>query len=244
MRVLSYTVLHYGKDYLDYALRSVQSNVDRSIIVYTPHPSHDHKIDINPPETLEQLQQSVTIDCDWYKTEGIFYEGRQRDEAVRICESNGADLILVVDYDEVWSTPTLSRVLNYVWQQNKARNWLINFTHLWKSFNWCCRDQGWPVRIIDTRHKDRTAYVPKEFGEIYHFGYAVTDRIMQYKWKIHGHKNDLREGWLTGQWQAWLPVNDCHPTNDKGFWNPESFDRERLPLLMKNHPFYDLEKIE
>ena len=159
-------------------------------------------------------------------------------------------MILVLDCDEIWNSEVLQRVLEYAWNENKARNWLINFTHLWRSFEWCCRDQNWPVRIIDLRHKnDSVAYLPKELGEIYHFGYTVSDKLMRYKWEIHGHKAELRPGWLDKHWSWWPPQENCHPTNDRneegvGFWNPELFDKRELPLLMRNHPFYGLKKIE
>lgn len=244
MKTVSYTIVHYGKDYLDYALKSIQNNVHHSNVIYTPNPSHGHRTNIQPPETLAEIQAAVSIPAVWYQIEGIYYEGQQRDYCVNLCAAQDeADLILVQDYDEIWNEQVLNRALRYVWKENKARNWLINFTHLWKSFDYCCRDQGWPVRIIDLRHKDGIGYIPKEFGEIYHFGYAVTDKIMRYKWQIHGHKSDLRLGWLDNQWSAWPPSPDCHPTNDKGFWNPEPFDKSTLPFLMKNHPWYNLELI-
>jgi len=244
MRVVSYTIVHYGKDYIDWALRSVQNSVHHSNVIHTPHPSHGHRTNIQPIESLQDIQSAVSVKAVWYQTDGIYEEGRQRDHCVRLCAvQDEADLILVLDYDEVWPEQTLKAALDYVWQQDKARNWLINFTHLWKSFNYVCRDEGRPVRIIDLRHRDGIGYIPKELGEIYHFGYAVSDRVMRYKWQIHGHKSELRANWMQDKWLAWPPVDDCHPTNDRGFWTPEPFDRTRLPKLMRNHPYYNLEVI-
>lgn len=242
MKVISYTIVHYGKDYIDYALRSIQSNVYQSNVIHTSTPSHGHRTNIQPIETLEQIQSAVSIPVNWYQTQNIHQEGQQRDYCVDLCATQGADLILVQDYDEIWNEQMLNQALRYVWNENKARNWLINFTHLWKSFDWCCKDEGWPVRIIDLRHREGVGYIPREFGEIYHFGYAVTDETMRYKWEIHGHKGELRPGWLDNQWAA-IPAVDCHPTNDKGFWNTESFDKTKLPPIMKSHPWYNVEII-
>jgi len=91
--------------------------------------------------------------------------------------------------------------------------------------------------------------VPRTLGPIYHFGYAVTDETMAYKWRIHGHKDELRPGWLDGKWQAWPPEDDCHPTNGRktdgtGWWNPEPFDKWQLPELLRGHPYWDLERVE
>jgi hypothetical protein len=120
---------------------------------------------------------------------------------------------------------------------------LINFVHFWRSFDYICRDNNWPVRIIDLRHNDGVGYIPKELGDIYHFGYATTDEIMQYKWQIHGHKNELRPDWWQ-KWDAGINATDCHPTNADNWWMPELFYKQTLPELMRSHPFYDLGQIE
>jgi hypothetical protein len=249
MRAHSYTIIHYGKDYIGYALQSISNQVEKSHVIYTATPSHGHQTSKPPIESLGEIQQAVFLrnkpdKIRLYELKNIQQEGQQRDLAVKTCIDAGAELILVVDCDEIWNDETLEKALDYVWQQNSARDWLINFTHFWRSFSWVCRDEGWPVRIIDTRHSEGVGYVPKEFGEIYHFGYAVTDEVMRYKWEIHGHKGELRPEWFDAKWGVWPPLNDCHPTNDKEFWNPESFDPSLLPELMYEHPFYDLEMVE
>lgn len=247
MKTHSYTIIHYGADYLSYALRSVYDVVDHLHVIYTPHPTHGHRTDAEPPDTRQQLIDAAfahdpTDKISWYDTKGTRHEGQQRDTAVEICKRAGADMVLVLDYDEVWHSDVLARSLEYVWEQDSARNWLINFTHLWRSFDWCCRDAMMPVRILDLRYWNDTKHIPKEFGPIYHFGYAVRDEVMQYKWRIHGHKGEMRPGWLDDQWAAWPPVADCHPTCDDT-WTPEPFDKGLLPTVMRQHPFYELERI-
>lgn len=249
MRVHSYTIVHYGKDYIGYALQSVHDQMDQVHIVYTPYPTHGHQTEHKPPENGGEILEAV-LEHDpeqkvqWHEVHHVRHEGPHRDLAVGACQNAGAEMVLVVDCDEVWNRKTLKSALAYAWDQNKARNWLINFTHLWRSFDWCCRDEGWPVRILDLRHFGGTAYIPRELGEIYHFGYATTSSLMWYKWQIHGHKNELRPEWWKERWMKWPPVGDCHPTNRDGFWNPEPFDKAKLPELMRSHPFYDLERIE
>lgn len=252
-KTVAYCAIHYGRDYLPWSLRSIYDQVDRLNVLYTPHPSHGHRTDAQPPETRQQLldaayQYDPQGKIQWYDVENIWQEGQQRDYAVSVCERNGADLICVVDYDEIYHADTLQAMLDHVWQANNARNWLINFSHAWRSFSYMCRDNNWPVRIIDTRHSSGTGYIPKELGDIYHFGYAVTDKVMRYKWNVHGHKDELRPGWYEDKWLAWPPPDDCHPTNGRneegiGWWNPEPFDKYLLPELMYNHPFFNLERI-
>lgn len=248
MRVHSYTILHYGRDYLPYALRSVYHSVDHLHVIYTPHPSHGHNVDVACPESRESLlQAALSYDpddkIDWYDTRGLVTEGPQRDMAVNICQRAGAEMILVVDCDEVWPQRVLEQALEFAQREDKARNWLINFTHFWRSFDYVCIDNNWPVRIIDLRHKDGTGYIPADFGEIYHFGYAVRDEIMRYKWQIHGHKDEIRPGWWE-KWEAWPPADDCHPTNGDNWWMPEPFDKRALPEFMREHQFYNVGRIE
>jgi hypothetical protein len=105
-----------------------------------------------------------------------------------------------------------------------GRNNLMNMVHFWRSFNWACYDDGWPVRIIDLRYENGVNYIPHDLGRVYHFGYAVTNQVMKYKWQIHGHKNELRPDWFMEKWHRWPPQLDCHPTNDNHFWTPRMFN--------------------
>lgn len=249
MKVHSYTIVHYGQDYIGWAIRSVYPLVEQAHVLYTPTPSHGHGTNTPPIESdsdilLAMIEADPDKKAHWYEVWNTRQEGQHRDLAVSTCQRAGADLVVVLDCDEVWPAETLRAALDFVWSQNTARNWLINFTHLWRSFNWCCRDDAWPVRILDLRHTEGTGYVPRELGPSYHFGYAVTDRVMRYKWEIHGHKNELRPGWFAEKWAAWPPPPDCHPANERGYWNPEPFDKEQLPEFMRAHPFYPLERIE
>lgn len=251
--VSSYTIAHYGADYIGYSLKSIEPLVDRLYVFYTPHPSHGHKTDVQPIETRDELMGAVIaanlpVSVSWLETD-FWHEGQQRDYAVRTLTNDGADLILVVDVDEVWHEHVLDKALRHVWEMNAARNWLINFSHAWRSFGYMCRDNNWPVRIIDTRHTGGTGYVPKELGDIYHFGYCVTDKVMSYKWAVHGHKDELRPNWYETKWQAWPPPDDCHPTNGRneqgiGWWNPVPFDKRELPHVLRTHPFYNEEIIK
>ncbi len=253
--VMVYCICHYGADYLGHSLQSIYDYVDQIHVIYTPHPSHGYQADTPPIESKEQIQQSIPAaifdKIHWYEMQGVYQEGQQRDAALKICQDAGADIVLVVDCDEIWPTETLKSMLDVVKNgETQARDWLVNMTHLWRSFSWCCRDENWPVRFIDLReHRAGTKYLDRNLGEVYHFGYAVRDEIMRYKWQIHGHRDELRSGWLDNEWQWWPPRENCHPTNERnnkgvGFWNPEPFDKRELPLFMRQHPFYGLERIE
>lgn len=250
MNLQSYTIIHYGKAYLLEAIEQVLPFVDLAHIIYTPTPSHGHSTLARNPDTKEDIHKEIgsirTNKFRVYEAE-FSQEGQQRDWAVDLCKRNGADVVLVVDYDEIWPGKTLLWMMQRIkGDLGGARNWLVNMTHMWRSFNHVCRDNGWPVRFIDlTADNNDTRYMDRELGEVYHFGYAVTDDIMRYKWSIHGHKNDLRPNWFEEKWHNWQPgITDVHPTNDKDFWTPEPFDKILLPEVMRVHPYFNLDRVE
>jgi len=244
LKVESITILHYGLDYLPFALKSVYDQVDRLHVVYTPHPSHGHKTDAACPETEDELKEaalSVGPKVEWTKVERFWREGEHRDYALSLC--GDADVALVVDADEVWDPDVLERALAAVWD-GSAGTWRLEFRTPWRSFNWLCTDHMKPDRLRDQRpgRRDEFGYLPPEW-DVWHFGYAVPSEILRYKMKIHGHLNEWRPGWYEEKWEPWPPVDDVHPTC-KDTWHPAPFDKERLPGLMKLHEFWSLEKIE
>ncbi len=60
MNIHSYTIVHYGADYLGYALKSIYDNVDQMHVIYTPHPSHGYRIDIPSIDSLK-LSSNITL---------------------------------------------------------------------------------------------------------------------------------------------------------------------------------------
>jgi len=242
MRIECYVVLHYGIDYLPYALRSVYDQVDRLHVVYTPHPSHGHKSNMIVPESMAELADAATSvgpKVKWYHIDSVHQEGAHRDYARSLCKG---DMTLVLDADEVWDGRTLDRLFRFS-MNSKSRDVLINFTHLWRSFNWACNDNMWPVRVHVNGAPGPTAYFPKD-NLIHHFGYAVRDSIMRYKMSCHGHKGEWFPTWYEKKWQAWPPVKDAHPTCAENTWEPKPFDKHELPGIMREHPFWNLERID
>ena len=242
MRVEVYQIVHYGLDYIGSALRSVYNQVDAIHVVYSPHPSHGFKTDLLPPETREQLMAAaldVGPKVQWHDVDRFWTEGPHRDYALSLCRG---DLALVVDADEVWEPATLEAALKHAYDKADARTWLINFTTPWRSFRWVVRDNMWPVRIHDLRQPQDAGpgYIPKELGDIWHFGYAVRDSIMKYKLSCHGHRREWRPDWYLTKWDVWPPQPDCHPTC-LDTWFPEPYNKNKLPQVMWGHPFFNVE---
>ena len=242
MRTESLMVLHYGLDYIGFALRSIYDQVDRIHVVYTPHPSHGTQTTLTPPDSREDLMAAalaVGPKVQWHDVNRFYQEGQHRDYALSLCRG---DLVLVVDADEVWKPAELEAALKHAYDTAGSRTWLVNCITLWRSFRWVVRDNMWPIRIHDLRQpKDAgPGYIPQEMAQFYHFGYAVRDQVLKYKMACHGHVGEWRQDWYATKWDVWPPQPDSHPTC-LDTWFPEPFDRKLLPEVMWGHPFFNVE---
>lgn len=252
MKVASYTIIHYGVDYLPWALMSTQDICDVQYVFYTALPSHNYMTDVPCPDTFEQVEavihelSKMRMEVRLIEQSSFRYEGQQRDWCkAEVIRRENPDFLIVVDSDEVWRSEVLRGAMNHIaTSDQKPHTWRINMRHFWRSFDYVCNDQGWPDRIFDLRQNPgEYGYIPTEY-KVDHFGYAVRDEIMEYKWKIHGHKAEMRRGWLENIWHKWEPgMMDVHPTNDQNFWDPEYYGKELLPELMHHHPFYKMDII-
>jgi len=243
MSVYAYTALHYGADYLGWAVESVMPVAKEHIVLYASKPSYGQRTDMVCPETFDQLRDEVP-ESRWIH--GNWSNETAHRQAIFKYLPNDTELLVVVDADEVY-TPELEQAVEYLMvlpQNKRRRKWRVGgFKHLWRSFNHACTDTMNPIRFIDLRAEN-----PGE-GSIYspvlHFGYAQTYELMKYKWAIHGHKNELRTDydWMQMYQTWWMGgCRDCHPTC-VGIWDPQPIDVLQYAPQLADHKFYGLEAI-
>lgn len=248
MKIVGYTALRYGRDYYDAAIRSVIDAVDEYHVLYAIEPSHGHDDPTPCPETEEELY-SIARDragskLRWHRGNWR-YEGQQRDSIHQVAPD--ADVILVLDADEVWHPqiiePTLNIYDQLVKQYHRIRWPMI---HYWRSMHRAVlHDPAYPERIIFPKALNKNYTTPGTHLVINHFGYAQRPEIVEYKWRIHGHKNELRRdcNWFQDVFMA-NRQTDCHPVGSE-YWNPEPVNPlDYLPGWMAEHPYYGLEVIE
>ena len=236
MKVVASYILHYGKEWLLWSMRSVAQLVDGVYVFYTPVPSHGHSTNLKCPDSREELYDIARLfNAHWH--DGTYAnESAHRDFAVNTCFADGADMVLVVDADEVWDPDLLSQVLTAA-RDSRARVCRVNASHLWRSVNWICYDEAMPARIVK-RDGSGEYYINSKPG-FWHFGYAQSVKTVRYKMSIHGHKNELRPGWFGKKFVSWRPgIGDVHPTNEN-FWHPIPFDRQVLFGLIGDNPYYN-----
>ncbi len=238
--IVGFVCLHYGSDYLGYAIKSIYPCVDKILIAYSQAPSHGHSSDMRNPDNREACHAAAFqfgdpqnkiqwIDGHWSQ------EGNHRDVVHTMYPD--ASLVVVVDADEIWHTHELAKSIEWVMTQ-PVRQIKVRLRTPWRSFNWICDDQMMPDRFYRPR-QEGIAYLPGEIGTFYHFGYAREPKHIEYKLTCHGHKNELKSKWFENVYMRWSPTNnipDLHPTC-VGTWNAQPFDKLLLPEVMQEHPY-------
>jgi hypothetical protein len=261
MKVVSYTALLYGKDYLYYAIKSVIDHVDEHHVIYdqTGHGSHGHITDRECPDTRWELISEATRAAGnklrWHDAGPFAHEGQQRDFIFQ-CATD-ADVILVVDADEIWAEGLAQRLVDVAVRYPTTKYWRVPMIHFWRSFHRAVlHDPAYPVRaILKGGQSELTlsaggtdAYGYSDWAGVVkyinHMGYAQRSEIVEYKQHTHGHRNEWRRDidWFNDKFMA-NAQQDCHPVGSD-YWNPETVDPwQYLPEFMKDHPYAKLEVI-
>ena len=239
MKIISYTPLHYGADYLADAIRSVYDVVNEVWILYTPTGSHGHRTSAVCPDTRADLQtiaeRAAGHKLRWFEGEWP-YEGAQRDTIFKLAPD--ADVVLALDADELWLEPqkAIDQAL-----AGEARSWRVPMVHFWRSFyRAVINDHAYPHRVIIPKRANGEAYC--DTRPIAHMGYAQRSPLVEYKQQTHGHKAEWRPEWFTTKWQT-NSLIDVHPTC-VDYWFPQPVDPwAYLPAWMQFHEYAGLEVI-
>jgi hypothetical protein len=252
MKVISYTALHYGKEYLYWAIRSVIDHVDEHHVLYSAVGSHGHRTDRVCPDTRDELYAEAARAAGdklrWHDGEWP-YEGAQRDNIYQYAPD--ADVILVVDADEVWHPDLVPYALE-AYLLAPVRNVRVPMIHYWRSFyRAVIHDPAYPVRIIFSATQDGeatlsavTSFVDSRRAVINHFGYAQRPAIVEYKLLTHGHRNEFRRdcNWFVDKFMA-NSQEDCHPVGSEYWWPEQVNPLDYLPEWMNAHPYFSMEVI-
>jgi len=239
-KVIGYMPLHYGKEYLRESLMSVIDLCDKFIVLYSPNPSYGYGTEAVNPDTEEELKEIAQDVCGekliWH-SRNYHNEGGHRQEIFKF--TNGFDLLVTVDADEIMDTGDLKKGLDIA-AVGVHRNYGINgYVNLWRNFHTACYDGFEPVRVIslNNQHKDQSRLNIK----IWHFGCCQGKETMEYKYLIHGHKDELRTEWLKDFYYS-DRMNDLHPVAHD-LWNAVEYDKQLMPKSLREHPYFNKERV-
>lgn len=246
MKTIAYTALHYGRDYLGYAIQSVIDYVDEYWVLYSAIGSHGFRTDITCPETRAELywiaQQVAGSKLNWVDGQWA-HEGLQRDSITQYCPD--ADVIIVLDADEVWPKMTAYNARLTGSNPLAVSHYRVPIIHYWRSFyRAVLYDPAYPIRVLNP-HKEKEEKVLSGYGFIQHMGYAQRPEIVKYKQETHGHRNEWRRdcNWFLDKFMA-NAQTDCHPVGSD-YWQPEPVNPwDYMPDFMKSHPYANMEVIK
>lgn len=245
MKVIAYTALQYGRDYLAPAICALIDEVSEWHILYSPNGSHGRRSQIPCPDTEDELHeiawQAAGLKLHWHKGEWL-HENEQRNSIYKYAPD--ADAIVIVDSDEIYEDGLLRDALNYGSKLTVYCHQLrLPFTHMWRSFKrGFAHDPAYPTRIVFPNQWGETVTLPTK-QRIWHYGYAQRSEIVRFKMLQHGHFNEFRHdvNWFQDVFMANRQY-DCHPIGSE-FWNCEDIDLSRLPSVLETHPYRHLELI-
>lgn len=244
VKVIGFTALHYGRDYLSYAIRSIIDYIDEYHVAYAAEGSHGHRADVKCPETRDELfavaQQAAGDKLRWHDGEWG-YEGAQRESIHEYAPD--ADAIFVIDSDEIYPSNLIPELLEQTshWHRRVIR---IPFIHFYRNFRHAVlHDPAYPERLIYPQVRNDLKDTAQS-RSIAHMGYCQRSEIIRYKLKIHGHKNELRcnaDEYTDGIYLDRNRWTDLHPVGSE-WWDAERVDPyDYLPRWMHNHPFFHLD---
>lgn len=233
---IGFMCLHYGSEFLEASLKSVEPFVDKYLIAYTPKPSFSFRTDIECPDTEENMKEiadRVLGDKLIWTNKIYHHEGHHRNEIYSHVNQN--DTIIVTDSDEVWKDA--GKALRDA-ENIEAHGIMIDgFINFWKSFDYIVHDGFRPFRIIKPKYPRNKQDVLK--ATIYHLGYMIRPETMRYKLAIHGHRNDIDQVHGSPEnyfekWNSWTRpgcgVTKLHPASRDIWIDAEKYDGKK-PVL-------------
>ena len=242
MKTLAYIPLHYGAEYLDAVIRSIDNHVDKILILYTDVPSYGQNAGLRNPENRAQLKEiasKASKKIQWIEINAT-QENHHRKTVFGY--SKGYDLIMAVDSDEVWEDVEESKKAAFETGCKTVNVGGDCWWHFWRSFNECHRDGFYPTRFHVVNGKEESTII--HVGKIYHMGYAQSESITRYKISCHGHK-DILNTWLKDKWINYQKgkTTHLHPDSQTVWIETEPFDKTTLPQILKDHPNFNKERI-
>lgn len=243
MKVLGFVPIYYGVEYLCECLLSIVDHCEKVVVSYTPQPSHGHGTNQQCPDSKAEIMAvamyALGAKLIWH--EGVYNGESEHRQSVHYY-SAGYDLVLSADADEVYEPTEIQSALNYAYNGRARRYGLKGYLNFWRSFNHVCTDGFRPVRIenMNRNNAEQDLECPLT---VYHFSTAQSSRIMDFKYGVFGHADEVRKNWLQDIYYGWKPGQmDVHCVAF-GIWNPEPFDKNKLPEILKQHPNFNKEVI-
>lgn len=242
MKTLGFMTIHYGLEYLKESLTSIKDHVQGMVISYVHKPSHGFKTILDCPDKAEDIRKvcEEVLGNKLIWDEADFYGAENIHRSVAKKYSQGFDLILTIDADEVFEPSEINNALNYAYTHNERYYGINGYLNFWRCFDYVCLDGFRPIRIENLNNHNSLQNLNCPLT-IYHFSTAQSRAVMEYKYSCFGHANEIKPDYLEKVFYKWTPENnfgDLHPVSIN-LWNAVKFDKNKLPDFLKKHPNFD-----
>ena len=242
MKVLGFMSIHYGLEYLKESLLSIKDHVEGMVISYVHKPSHGFKTILDCPDKAEDIrnvcQEVLGNKLIWDEAE--FYGAENIHRSVAKKYSQGFDLILTIDADEIFEPTEINNALNYAYTHSERYYGINGYLNFWRSFDYVCLDGFRPIRIENLNNHNSIQNLNCHLT-IYHFSTAQSKAVMEYKYSCFGHANEIKADYLEKVFYKWTPENnfgDLHPVSIN-LWNAVQYDKNKMPDFLKKHSNFD-----
>lgn len=242
MKVISYMPIHYGREYLRESILSFIDLVDVLYIFYTSEGSMGQRSRRECPESQTELKtiakKAAGDKLQWVDVSGKIGNEHQHRNLI-FQYTNGYDLVFTSDADEVWDTDHLRKAMNQAAQSKGKNIGVEGYINLWRSFDFEVKDAFRPIRFYNLRAKANVMDVVQ--CRVWHFGYCQRERIMRYKFDVHGHK-EIASDYVDRKYFAWTPdskIKYLHPASNDVWVEAERYDKRQMPNLLKEHSNYN-----
>jgi len=237
-KIIGFLPIHYGAEYLEACLLSIRDHVDKMHVAYSRNSSHSFRTKEPCPDNeleIYAICQKVLADkLIWTAEDRYANEGTHRNERYKF--SKGYEIIISIDADEVFEG--IPAAINYVEAHNERYFGITGYLNFWRSFDFVNRDGFAPIRIerVNAPNQLQNLSCPLT---VYHFSTCQRVDTIRYKNKVFGHASEIRPRWLEDVYLAWTPESRTkvlHPVSLQIWGDAESFDKNTLPEILKQHP--------
>lgn len=243
-KILGFSAVLYGKEYMKESLLSIQDHVDIMYIAYTQTPSHGVKSSLKCPDSEEELyviaKEVMGDKLIWESFPGFEAESLHRD--MRYKYAQGKDLIISVDLDEVYEG--VPAAIEFMMNQDCRYGGIkpYSYVNLWRSFDFCNRDAFSPIRF-ERPNADNQLQNLEVPLTVYHFSTCQSESCLRYKMSVFGHASEIDKDYLNSKYYAWTPerrhkVTHLHPASQDIWLEAEDFDKTVMPPYLKSHLNY------
>lgn len=227
MKIVAFSTLHYGMDYIRESIRSVFDAVDEFHFIYTPTPTFGFQTDAVCPDHPADLYDAAREACGtkfhWFTASPNQFRSEGEHVGYSRVLVPDADVYVRLDVDEIWTAGLLQAAVQHAVDEgvSKVR---LPMIHYWRSlYKAVTNDPAYPDRVTYVHGDPLRESTFREAGVIHHLGYAQNSAVVKYKQDISAHRNEWRAGWYETKF-APNAQDDVHPVIGNGWWNPVAVD--------------------